>query len=265
MTVIPPEDGHAGELVSAHLDGELEPDAAIWVEAHLEVCEQCRASAAAAVEARNLMRSAPPVDAAPVVHGIIARRRRLVGTGLAFVGAAGIVLAALASTAAVTHPLVVPPLDAMVTAHETSSHDTMDGVHAVHDAAGPYAVPAGLEGSSGTLQRRSVFDGRDLVTAVYVADAGEVSVYQQPGRLAWDELPAGVTTTVLDRVVWLDASTGPVVMVTEVGDLVVTVVAGEEEEARSVIAAMPARKRSSTVDRLHDSCQRLIRVFALGA
>ena len=37
-----PADGHAGDLVSARLDGELDATTAAWVDAHLAACEPCQ-------------------------------------------------------------------------------------------------------------------------------------------------------------------------------------------------------------------------------
>lgn len=258
-----PADGHAGDLVSARIDGELDPETAAWVDDHLAACASCREIADVAAEARSWVKSAPTVDASPVVEGVINHRRRLVGTGLAFVGAAGVVLAALALTASVAHPTVVPDLDALVAAHQTSSHDRMDGAEAVANAGRPYVTPASMTSDLGNLTRRGVFDGPDLTAAVYGGTDQEVSVYQQPGRLDWDSLPEGSLADTGGRTVWLRAGT-PVVAVTEVGDLVVTVVSDHQDAVRAVLEELPGTERSSTFERIHDSCQRLIEVFAVG-
>jgi anti-sigma factor RsiW len=53
---------HLGELLSAHLDGELNADETTAVEAHLAECEVCRSELAATSDVRAALRAAPAVD-----------------------------------------------------------------------------------------------------------------------------------------------------------------------------------------------------------
>lgn len=261
-----PVDGHAGDLVSARLDGELDDATAAWVDAHLDECAPCRQAARAVEAARSWMRTSPSVDAAPVVESVIARRRRLVGNGLVFVGIAWFTLGLLAVTSAVAHPQVVPDVDAMVTAHTDASHDELDGMRAVDQGGSHYATPVTLGDRSAPMQRRAVYDGDDLTTVVYESTEIAVTVFEQPGRVDWDELPDGTNETVDGRRVWRRAGS-PTVVVTEIGDLVVTLVVDGVDDAtvvRDVFATLPAPRRTSTLDRVHDSCQQLMEIFALG-
>lgn len=258
-----PEGGHAGDLVSAWLDGELDTDTATAVEAHLAACPGCGRIAEEAAAARSRLAELPTVDATPVVESAIARRRRLVGTGLAFVGIALFGLGVLATTASVIHPEVAPDVDELVAAHTDADHGEMEGMAPAEDAGPSYAAPVSLVGAGATLEREALFDRRDLTTVVY-DDGGEgVTVSQQPGRLDWDQLPDGDLDQIAGRRVWTRPGR-PVVAVTEVGDLVVTVVSDDLRAARAVIDGLPAPERSSTLDRVHDSCQRLTEIFALG-
>lgn len=258
-----PADGHAGDLVSARLDGELDEATAAWVDEHLASCDACADVAGAVDVARAWMRSAPAVDASPVVGSVIARRRRMIGNGLVFVGLALFVLGLLAVTSSVTHPRVAPAVDEFVAAHERSSHDESDDMRAVDDVSSIYATPVVLGGTPSPLERRAVYDGADLTVAVYEDEADRVTVYQQPGRLDWDALPDGEWTEVAGRPAWYRSGT-PVVVVAEVGDLTVTLVAHDLEQAERAVTELGAPKRTSTLDRVHDSCQRLMEVFALG-
>ncbi len=258
-----PADGHAGDLVSARLDGELDAATAAWVDEHLDACDPCREVAGAVHVAREWMRSAPPVDSSPVVDDVIARRRRMVGNGLVFVGLALFVLGLLAVTASVSHPRVVPDVDGFVNAHQRASHADSDGMRPVDEVAAPYATPVVLGVATAPLQRRAVYDGSDLTVAVYEGAGATVSVFQQPGRLDWDELPAGDETLIDDRRAW-SRSGSPVVAVTEVGDLVVTVVAEDLAHVERTVVELGEPTRTSTLARVHDSCQRLLEVFALG-
>lgn len=258
-----PNDGHAGDLVSAHLDGELDDATASWVDAHLGDCEPCREVAGAVEAARSWMRTSPTVDATPMVESVINRRRRLVGTGLAFVGLAWFALGLLAVTSAVTHPQVVPDIDAMVDAHQNASHDELDGVRAVDQGGSHYATPVTIGDSAAPMQRRAVFDGRDLTTVVYGSTDVVVTVFEQPGRIDWSQLPDGITESIDGRRSWRRAGS-PTVVVTEIGDLVVTMVTDDVDVVREVVATLPAPRRTSTLDRVHDSCQELMEIFALG-
>ena len=266
MTDAPPSipaDGHAGDLVSARLDGELDAATAAWVDSHLDDCADCRGVAGAVEAARSWMRTSPSKDAAPVVEGVIARRRRLVGTGLAFVGVAWFALGLLAVTSAVTHPQVVPDIDAMVAAHRNASHAELDGMRSVADGGAHYATPVTVGDRAAPMQRKAVFDGRDLTTVVYESTEAAVTVFEQPGRVDWSELPDGTTGSVDGRRTWRRAGS-PTVVVTEIGDLVVTLVADDLDAAHDVVVTLPAPRRTSTLDRVHDSCQELMEIFALG-
>lgn len=258
-----PADGHAGDLVSARLDGELDDATASWVDAHLDECEACRGVADTVAAARSWMRMSPSVDAAPVVESVIARRRRLVGTGLAFVGVAWFALGLLAVTSAVTHPSVVPDVDAMVAAHVDASHDELEGMRSVERGGSHYATPVTVGDRSSPMQRRSVFAGRDLTTVVYESTDVAVTVFEQPGRVDWSQLPDGVTETIDGRRSWRRPGS-PTVVVTEIGDLVVTMVTDDVDVVGPVVATLPAPRRTSTLDRVHDSCQELMEIFALG-
>ena len=259
-----PADGHAGDLVSARLDGELDDATAAWVDEHLDSCEACAEVAGAVGVAREWMRSAPAVDASPVVGDVIARRRRMIGNGLVFVGLALFVLGLLAVTSSVTHPRVVPDIDAFVAAHDRSSHAESGDMRPVEEAPSIYATPVVLGSADAPLERRAVYDGADLTVAVYEdgVDGAAVSVFQQPGRVDWERLPPSNLVDVVARRAWLRAGS-PSVLVTEIGDLTVTLVSDDPDRFAEVVETLDAPTRTSTLDRVHDSCQRLMEVFAL--
>jgi hypothetical protein len=272
-----PDREHPDDLVSAHLDGELDPETSRWVEEHLDVCADCSAAAAEASAARQLVRQLPPVEGAQVVSRFLARHRASIRTGTAFVGSATVVLAALGLTAAVLHPEVVPDVDGLTAVHvaasepgegragpvDSASTGDVAEMRRVDGVGRVYAAPPAMLGSHARLSRHAVYDGDDLVYVVYRDGRATVSVFEQPGRLEWDALPAGELRRVGERPVWVrEGST--VVMVTEVGDLVVTVVAEDEGAATTAVEGLPAARRGSTMDRLHDACARFTQTFALG-
>lgn len=265
----PPGDGHAGDLVSAHLDGELAPDVAAWVDDHLERCAPCRDAAADAGHVRRRIRELPPVDGAPVIAGFLARHRAVIRTGVAFVCLAALGLGALAATSAVLSSPVVPPVELLADIHRlagsdapgASSADPMAGMQRVDGVGAPYAAPQNLPGHDGPLSRRAVYDGDDLTLVVYGDGRAAISVFEQPGHLEWDRLPAGRVVTVDDREVWLGGEAGATA-ITEVGDVVVTVVSDDPALLTAAVEGLPAMRRDSTWDRIHDACARLTRAFA---
>lgn len=254
-------DRHPEELLSAHVDGELGLDDAAWVEAHLAGCEGCREAEAGLRDARSLLRSLPAVDATPVIDGFLARHRAVVRLGAGFVGVAAAVLVALALNAAVHREAVVPAVDELVAAHVDATHDDMAGVE--RELESPYEAPPGLLGSAVALSRQEVYDGDDLGATVYRDGDVVVSVYQQPGRLDLGSLPAGGVEEVAGRRVWFRPGS-PVVAVAEKGDLVITVVSEDRAAVLTAVGGFPEWERRTAWDRLHDACQRLTRVFALG-
>ena len=92
---------HPGDLLSAHLDGELTPDEAARVEHHVASCADCRTELEELAGARCVLRSLPPV-AAPtgLVTGIVRARQRASrrGVALALVAASLAVVVGLAAT-----------------------------------------------------------------------------------------------------------------------------------------------------------------------
>jgi Putative zinc-finger len=254
-----PPDGHPDDLLSAHVDGELDPATDARVVDHLAWCAPCRRAAAALTEARAMLRSLPVVDASPVIEGLLARHRRVVRLGARFVAAAAVVLLALGLTAATERRTFAPDVAALAATHRSSTHEGLGGMR---PSSGAYSAPPGLLGSAVSLSRREMWDGDDLAAVVYRDGGVEVSVYEQPGRLDWERLPAGEVVTVGDGDVWFGPGT-PVVAVTQRGDLVVTVVSDHRPAVLTVVAGLPAWRRQATWDRVHDVCQRLVRVFAL--
>lgn len=231
-------DGHVGDLVSAHLDGELDAETAARVRAHLEVCPECEELAARTESARSWVRTLPPVDGTQVVDRLLARHRATIRAGAAFVGVATVLLGALALSASVIRTEVLPEIDHLVAAHQRGAD-----------------VP----------------DGDDLTVVVHGDGETTVSVFQQPGRLDWDGLPRGRTERLGDRAVWRPVAPpstgrllGHAVLVAEAGDVVVTVVADDLDSARVVLDGLPDVKRRSAWERVHDACARLTETFAGG-
>ncbi len=121
MTTAPIE--HAGDSLSALLDGELSPAAEAEVQAHLVACMACRHEMETVQVARLWLRALPPVDPP---FGLYERmlvpyrpgRRRI---AMAFVGAAAAVAAVLVSIAPAPQAPVDPSVATLIEAHATSA------------------------------------------------------------------------------------------------------------------------------------------------
>jgi hypothetical protein len=252
---------HPDDLLSAHVDGELDPDAAGRVAAHVASCPACRAAEAELREAQALLRGLPAVEGRPVIEGFLARHRAVIRAGVAFVGVASVVLAALALNASTLRAGVVPDVEALAAAHQRGVQGEVGDLALRPE--GTYAAPPGLIGSSVRLSRHEVYGGTDLGAVVYRDGEVSVSVYQQPGRVEWDRLPPGTTTEVAAEPVWFGDG-APLVAVAERGDLVITVVSEDRAAVLTALGGMPEWRRATAWDRVHDACQRFTQVFALG-
>jgi hypothetical protein len=255
-----PPDGHPDDLLSAHVDGELDPATDAWLLEHLDECPPCRRAADELAEARTLLRDLPAVDASPLIEGFLARHRRVIRLGAAFVGLAALVLSALGATAATHRRTLVPDVAALAANHQDDAHADLGGMERRTSAA--YVAPPGLIGSAVSLGRHEMWGGTDLSAIVYRDGDTDVSVYQQPGKLDWGQLPAGEVVPVGSGDVWFGPGQ-PVVAVTQRGDLVVTVVSADRAAVLTAVAGMPDWHRRAVWHRVHDACQRLVRVFAL--
>ncbi|MEA2901356.1 MAG: putative zinc-finger [Actinomycetota bacterium] len=118
-----PGDGHAGDSLSALLDGELSPAEESAVQAHLVTCLACRHEMETIGLARQWLRALPPVEPP---FGLYERmlvpyrpgRRRV---AMAFLGAAAAVAAVLVSVAPAPPPAVDPNVATLIEAHATSA------------------------------------------------------------------------------------------------------------------------------------------------
>lgn len=257
-------DRHPDDLVSAFVDGELEPTTAARVRAHLARCEPCRLEAEAVEAARAWVRQLPGVDPSGAVGGFLARHQRVVRAGAVFVVASTVVAVALAVSASVLRPEVVPPIDSMVAVHAAANPEQMAGITAVDSVREPYSAPPAMLGNRASLSRQAMYAGSGMTIVVYGDNqAGSaVTVFEQHGSLEWEGLPDGERSSLGTRPVWIRGGS-PTVVVTEIGHLVVTVVSSDRSSALTVVDGLPSKTRGSTFHRVHDACQRVTDLFAL--
>jgi hypothetical protein len=187
------------------------------------------------LEIHELLAGLPPVDPP---EGFIARaidhRPKYAGR-LTLLALASVVAATAAIVAlGLVDPRVAvsPPLDALTARHLLftpvgSDGEAMGSVLVDRDLFDPVTAPRLLEpvgaAASGEL-RHWVFDH----------GGQQVSVFVQPGRVAWETLPPDGLRRDGDRPMWVDDVERVVVL--EVGDDAVTVVGLEPAEAVAVLA-----------------------------
>jgi predicted anti-sigma-YlaC factor YlaD len=134
---------HAGDLLSALLDGELTPDEERSVRAHLDQCAECRAELQLISGARTLVRDLPAVDPPfGYFERTVHQRSRFARAGVAaLVGAAAASVAVMA-TVAPREPHVSPHVARLVDAHTASASTSGDPISEIT----PAAVPVSFKG-----------------------------------------------------------------------------------------------------------------------
>jgi hypothetical protein len=174
-----PLSGHAGDLLSALLDDELDASQQAAVSAHLRTCADCAADLERISTARAAVRALPWLDLpSPVVVRMRGGRRRVLAPA-AFVSAAAVSFVLFSIVAADRH--VTPP----VTTFVLSS--------AVQNSSGAEPAPSAENKAPATLahgyKRVGAWRANSYVQVVYSDGFRALSVFEQPGRLSAERLP----------------------------------------------------------------------------
>lgn len=221
-----PATEHPLEAISALADGQLPPDEAAAVEAHVAACPPCQAVLRRARVVVELMRSLPPVEPPTgffdgvVRLGPLSRRRlhreRRMAVIAASVVAAALVVALGGAPLRPTTAVVGPALGQLVEAHNGA-------------AALERPVAANVPASMGPLRFQGVRDVDGWPQAVYTDGVHQVSVFARPGRLDWRRVPADASPVRLNGWPGWQAMVGDArVIVVQRGSVVVAVVAEPE-------------------------------------
>lgn len=274
------------DLLSALLDGELAPDEEARVRDLVADSPEAQEELAALAQVRTLVRDLPAVDPPFGFYERMlrpARRPRHVGAkvGGALAAAAAAVVLIVGVTPATD--AVVPPVAAYAARHEqmdpgeapppgptttttTTAADTSftPVPDAELDAMG---TPAQL---SDDFRRMSGYQSPvGAMHLVYSDGTLMVSVYEQPGTVAWDQLPSGTMVQVDGLKAWTAATPAEEVMVFERGPVVYTVVAkataDTHDEMMEVAVELPEGSDPSMLDRLRTSCRSVTARFSMGA
>jgi hypothetical protein len=258
---------HAGDALSALVDGELDPDEDATVRSHVAECSRCAEELAAVRRSRRLVRLLPGVEVPDdvtarllAVEGpdagrraaLVAQRRRL-ATAVAV--AASVAALALVGGPADPGPgLVSASLTGAVEAHADTLQSGLLGALGPTDAPegsattappvpverlrAPYRAPMALDGGYRLVQ---VFPFRDGLQLVYQRGPYSLSVFELEGSLDHDALPRDGhwVREGGEPVFDIPAGPGQTLVVLDRSDLTVTVVGdapGDDvlEAARSV-------------------------------
>ncbi len=226
------------ELLNAYLDRELDDAEQARVERDLEQSPELRRELAELAATRALLRELPPVTPRrriAVVPGTARRPgpRRL---GVAIAAAAAVWLLILSVGVGLGSLPIVPEVDQLAVRHAAAAESGMDFVEM---DAGEMDDPAVLVDLGHGMALEAVYQAGALIQARYSDGAHAVSVFHEPGEVDWDELPGtGSLEMMDDGPVWRGWLGDVQVLVTERGDLVVTVVTdGDMAEEMAMTAS----------------------------
>lgn len=268
MTAPGPTADPRWELLDAYLDGELDPRERRAVEALLRDSDVARAELAGIERVRALVRGLPAVDPPfgfferlrrPHRPRRPDRRRRAPGVAVAAIGAVAAAVVLILAVTPVAEP-VAPPVGDLAARHvmlASSSGQVPEGYEPME--------PADVPGSTAGYTKLAAYRAPDGMHLVYGRDGSRVSVFEQEGEVAWEELPADGDRMSIDGTeAWTSdvpvrgqpaAGAAPTLTVVALDGMVVTVVGPVEPVgARELAEAMPPPSEPGMVDRAGDAC-----------
>lgn len=272
---------HAGDRLSALLDGELSVADADQVEAHVRECPACARELAEVREARELLRALPPVDAPSWLATIgepqpLSRLLRPLPATVSVAATVLVVLLLLGSF----EPSSTSPALGQVRDQHASTVAALGVARSDGGITATTAATMDVGSFSAPLRRppEALGDYR-LVDAFVAADGGVqlvyragslgLSVFQAPGTIDWDALPAdqGHRVSIVGRDGWRwdDPPSAGRVVVYEDDGMVVTVVADAPGDVALEMAALvPSSRDLSVVQRIERGLTRAVKVLSPG-
>lgn len=261
MTDAPFEANHAGELLSALADGELDSVDHAAVQRHLDTCDMCRREFDLIERSRSALLALPELDLpSDLIEQIVRRRHRLLIRGALGGFAAAIIAAALLLTAdLLPDPPVEPELAALASDHTTTAVTAPDAPTLSSTTSfGPVQVDNEVVG----FDLVSVSEQDDIVHAVYRRGQKVVSVFQQVGEVDWDALPNdGERLRFSGRDGWQALDSSSTVLD---ADGVVLVFVGDAEAQEALASEVGTSPSPRWWDRAHDAAQSVLGAFDFG-
>lgn len=283
---------HAGDLLSALLDGQLSVREATLVRAHVADCDECARELEHVRDARRLVRGLPAVDVPSVFLAELSRdgagdavvplgrrttRRPPIGSIAASI-AAGVLLLVLSSST-IGPGSLEPEVDGALARHAStvsalfgssgerltpleSVPATTSPPRSVDDLPPPYDVPARLAGYDLVDAYRSPGG----LHVLYQRGAYGLSVFELPGSVDWDTLPSDGTRLELaghDAWRWDGPPANGRVVVLE-DDQMVMIVVGDElgSAVLDVAAALPGARDESMPTRMKRAVAKALELFS---
>jgi anti-sigma factor RsiW len=241
---------HAGDLLSALLDDELDPAQRASVSAHLRTCPVCAAELERISTAREALRALPWLDLPhPVILRMRGTRRRLLAPA-AFASAAAVSFVLFGVVTADRH--VTPP----VTTFVLSS--------AVQNSSGAQPAPSAENKAPAALahgyQRVGAWRADDYLQLVYSDGFRALSVFEQSGRMSAERLPRKADAVPVGNGVGREFDwQGEWMVVWQSGPTTYTVVAqGSRQEALDVARSVPPEGRPPVWQRARKAARRLL-------
>jgi hypothetical protein len=231
------------ELLTAHLDDELDPAERRAVEEALADSAELRAEYATLEATRALVRGLPQVEPRqPLVRpaAVPEPGRRTGRIGMMVAGVAAVWLVILTIGVSIGSLPIVPEVDQLTVQHASASETDMPMPFVPMDADDMMADdPAIMADIGHGMGLEAVYQLDDLVQSRYSDGIHAVSVFHEPGDVDWDDLPSGGTMEMMpDGQIWRMQMGDLDVLVTERGDLVVTIVAdGDMDDDMAVMAS----------------------------
>lgn len=231
------------ELLTAYLDDELDPAERREVEQALADSAELRAEFATLDATRALLRGLPqveprqPLERVATVPSPGRHPRRL---GMMVAGVAAVWLVILTIGVSIGSLPIVPEVDQLTVQHASASESDMPMPFVPMDANDMMADdPAIMPDIGHGMGLEAVYQLDDLVQSRYSDGVHRVSVFHEPGDVDWDDLPSGGTMEMMPSgQVWRTQMGDFDVLVTERGDLVVTIVAdGDMDDDMAAMAS----------------------------
>lgn len=196
MTDQPSSSPVPGELISAHLDGELDDVEAAHVARSIGADPALARHADELSTVRTLVRDLPPVDPPfGVIERIVLDLRRFrpsrTMAAATWAAAAAAVVLVVAVAPSVSPPEVAPDVDELAARQEVVATEPIASVRSADDSYEPVPVDevsAEVPDELGGAEATAAYEAEDVTQVVYGEGADATSVFLQDGEVDWSEL-----------------------------------------------------------------------------